>query len=100
MRDSGIQLVYFGVGKRYRAMQYPATRYGILRVLDAISLYPYAFKKASFHNMLEFVQRKAVDGRYQVEIKSPYTDLEPQSEPSRLITFIVSRIEKRVDQAT
>jgi hypothetical protein len=97
MRDSGAQIVYFGVGKRYQALCYPATRYGILRVLDATSLFPYALQKASFHSMLEFVQRKAADGKYSVESASSYTDLEPKAEPSRLITFIVSRIEKRVN---
>jgi hypothetical protein len=96
MRGSGVQIVYFGVGKRYQALHYPATRYGILRVLDAVSLFPYAINKASFHSMLEFVQRKAVNGKYTVEMASSYTDLETQGEPSRLITFMVSRIEKRV----
>ncbi len=99
MRHMGVQIVYFGVGRRYQALRYPATRYGILRVLDAISLYPYSFKKAAFHNMLEFVQHKATDGKYSVEMPSSYTDLEPTGEPNRLITFIVNRIEKRLSEA-
>jgi hypothetical protein len=98
IRDRGIQIVYFGVGKRYRALTYPATRYGILRVLDALSFYPYAMQRSAFHNMLEFVQHKAVDGMYAIEMASPYTNLEPGQAPSRLTTFIVSRVEKRLSE--
>jgi len=99
MRNMGVQIVYFGVGRRYQALRYPAQRYGILRVLDAISLFPYSFEKASFHNMLEFVRKKAADGKYCVESPSSYTDLEPLNQPNRLLTFIITRIEKRVSDS-
>jgi hypothetical protein len=95
MRDTGVQIVYFGVGRRYQSLHYPATRYGLLRVMDAISLFPYSWKKTAFHTMLDFVHRKAVDGKYAVETQSPYTELEPKEQPSRLLTFIINRIEKR-----
>jgi len=95
MRNTGAQIVYFGVGRRYQSLQYPATRYGILRVLDAISLFPSTLNKASYQNMLNFVHHKAVDGEYSAETRSPYTDLEPAREPSRWITFLVNRLEKR-----
>jgi hypothetical protein len=96
MRDTGVQIVYFGVGKRYQSLQYPATRYSLLRVMDAISLFPYSFKKSSFHNMLDFVHKKSVNGKYNVETRTPYTDLEPAGQPSRLLTFIINRIEQRM----
>jgi hypothetical protein len=96
MRNTGIQIVYFGVGRRYQSLRYPAPRYGILRVLDVLSLFPYSFKRASFHNMLDFVHRKAVDGKYSVEMASAYTDLEPAGQPNRFLTFIINRIDKRV----
>ncbi len=96
MRNMGVRIVYFGVGRRYQSLRYPATRYGILRVLDAISLFPYSFGKASFRNMMDFVHRKAVGGKYFVETASPYTDLEPKGEPNRLLTFIMERVEKRL----
>jgi hypothetical protein len=99
MRSTGIQIVYFGVGRRYQSMQYPATRYGILRVLDAISLFPYSMKKASFHNMLDFVHRKSVDGKYRVETPTSYTNLEDGKEYNRLLTFIINRIDKRVSDS-
>ncbi len=99
MRNTGIQIVYFGVGRRYQSLRYPATRYGIIRVLDAISLFPYSTKRAAFHNMLEFVHHKAKDGKYMVEAPSPYTDLEPRDDANRLLTFIIKRIEKRAGLA-
>ena len=94
-RGTGLQIVYFGVGSRYQSLQYPATRYGILRVLDAISLYPYALKKASFHNMLEFVHRKGRDGKYSPQTSTPYTELARDGQYSRLLTFLVELIDKR-----
>jgi hypothetical protein len=97
MRNTGIQLVYFGVGRRYQSLRYPAPRYGILRVLDSLSLFPYSLNRASFHNMLDFVRQKAVSGKYSVEMPSSYTDLEPSGQPNRLLTFLVNRIEKRLD---
>jgi hypothetical protein len=96
MRNTGIQLVYFGVGRRYQSLRYPAPRYGILRVLDSLSVFSYSLKRASFHSMLDFVHHKAVAGKYSVEMPSSYTDLEPAGQPSRLLTFIISRIDKRV----
>jgi hypothetical protein len=99
MRDTGTQIVYFGVGRRYQSLRYPATRYGILRVLDAISLFPSATNNSNFQSMLDFVHQKAVDGKYTVEMSSPYTDLEPSGQPSRMLTFIVNRIEKRLEDS-
>jgi hypothetical protein len=96
IRDRGIQIVYFGVGKRYQSLQYPATRYGIVRVLDALSLFPYARQQNSFRNMLGFVQHKAINGCYSVETQTPYTQLEAQETGNRLLTFIIRRIEKRL----
>ena len=97
MRNTGAQIVYFGVGRRYQALSYPAARYGVLRVLDALSLFPSAVRKTSFHSMLEFVRRKAVAGKYLVETPTPYTNLEPPNQPNRLLTFIIQRIEKRIE---
>ena len=97
MRDTGTQIVYFGVGRRYQSLRYPATRYGILRVLDAISLFPYSANKSNFQSMMDFVHQKAVDGKYTIEVPSPYTDLEPSGQPNRMLTFIINRIEKRLE---
>ena len=90
----------FGVGKRFMSLQYPAVKYGILRVLDVLSLFPYAVSRPDFQNMLDYVHNKAVDGRYFAEaIDSAYAgfDFAQDREPGRWITFLVNRIDKRVE---
>jgi hypothetical protein len=89
----------FGVGRRFMSLQYPAVKYGILRVLDALSLFPYAASSPDFQNMLDYVHNKAVDGRYFAEAVDPAfasLDFAQEKEPSRWLTFLVSRIDKRV----
>jgi hypothetical protein len=90
----------FGVGKRFRSLQYPAVKYGILRVLDVLSLFPYAVKSRAFQSMMDCVHVKAIDGRYFAEsVDMVYTDFDfsQTREPSRWITFLVERIHKRLD---
>jgi hypothetical protein len=90
----------FGIGKRFRSLQYPAVKYGILRVLDVLSLFPYAVKSPAFQSMLDCVHAKVVNGRYFAEsVDMVYTDFDfsQTKEPSRWITFLVNRIDKRVE---
>lgn len=89
----------FGVGKRFRSLTYPAVKYGILRVLDTLSLFPYAIKSRGFQTMLDYIRSKADGGRYFAEpADMVYTDFDfsQTREPSRWITFLVNRIEQRV----
>jgi hypothetical protein len=91
----------FGVGKRFSSLKYPAVKYGILRVLDVVSLYPYALDKKDFKNMLEFVRGKSSDGKYFAESpEAAYSDFDfgQDKEPSRWITFLVQRIQKRASE--
>jgi hypothetical protein len=93
----------FGVGKRFGSLQYPAVKYGILRVLDVLSLFPHAVKSRAFQDMLEFVHKKAIEGRYNVEMADAVYvefDFGRLGEPSRWITFLVNRIDKRVGELT
>jgi hypothetical protein len=88
----------FGVGKRFKALTYPAVKYGILRVLDVLSLFPYALRTSGFRSMLDFVRAKAKDGRYfaeSAETAYPDFDFSQTAQPSRWITFLVDRVEKR-----
>jgi hypothetical protein len=90
----------FGVGQRFMSLQYPAVKYGILRVLDALSLFPYAITSPDFQNMLDYVHNKALDGRYYAEsFDAHYAgfDFAQDATPSRWITFLVARIDKRVE---
>ena len=89
------------VGNRFRSLQYPAVKYGILRVLDVLSLFPYAVNSRSFQDMLDLVHDKAVSGRYNVEMADAVYvefDFGKLGEPSRWLTFLVNRIDKRVDE--
>jgi hypothetical protein len=99
--EDGEHLYGFGVGARFRSLQYPAVKYGILRVLDALSLFPYAVESRSFQSMLDFVRGKAVSGKYSAEAVEPaYADFDfgQKAEPSRWLTFLVNRVEKRVEE--
>jgi hypothetical protein len=90
----------FGVGRRFMSLHYPAVKYGILRILDALSLFPYAITSLDFQNMLDYVHNKAVDGRYFAEsFDSTYVgfDFAQDTLPSRWITFLMARIDKRVE---
>jgi hypothetical protein len=76
-------------------------KYGRLRVLDVLSLFPYAVKSRSFTSMLGFVHNKAVAGRYNVEMADAVYvefDFGKLGEPSRWLTFLVNRIDKRVEE--
>jgi hypothetical protein len=91
----------FGIGRRFRSLQYPAVKYGILRVLDVLSLFPYAIDSRSFWSMLDLVKQKAVEGKYTAEIiDNTYAefDFAQMEKPSRWITLLVNRIEKRVNE--
>ena len=97
--EIGNNIYGFGVGQRFRSLQYPAVKYGILRVLDVLSLFPYAVARPGFQGMLDFVRGKAGDGRYRAEMTDDaYAgfDFSQKAEPSRWLTFLVNRIEKRV----
>jgi hypothetical protein len=100
--ENRMNLHGFGVGKRFKSLQYPAVKYGILRVLDVLSLFPYAIDSRSFQSMLDFVKRKAVDGKYTAEIvDSAYADFDfaQKEEPSRWLTFLINRIEKSMGES-
>ncbi len=99
--QEGSHLYGFGVGRRFRNLQYPAVKYGILRVLDVLSLYPHAIESKSFQSMLDFVRAKASGGKYTADDNEPaYSDLDfgRKFELSRWITFLVNRVEKRVEK--
>lgn len=88
----------FGVGQRFRSLQYPAVKYGILRVLDVISLFPYAVDSRAFKDMLAFVHGKAVSGKYYAEATEPaYAEFDfgQTAEPSRWLTFLINRVDRR-----
>ena len=89
----------FGVGCRFQSLEYPAIKYGILRVLDVLSMFPYAIKTPGFRSMMGFVRQKSTDGKYSAEtISDAYNgfDFAQTEQPSHWLTFLVTRIEKRI----
>lgn len=89
----------FGIGSDFLKLKYPAVKYGILRVLDVLSLYPYAIKSSEFNEMLESVMNKSIDGKFFAESASrTYSDFDfgQTKTPSRWITFLIYRLQKRI----
>lgn len=89
----------FGIGSDFKKLKYPAVKYGILRVLDVLSCFPYAVKNPEFADMLQCVLDKAAEGKYSAEsVSRSYADFDfgQTKEPSRWLTFLVNRIQKRV----
>jgi hypothetical protein len=88
----------FGIGRRFKSLQYPAVKYGILRVLDVLALLPYARDSRPFQSMLDFVHSKAVNGKYTAEAtEGAYADFDfgQTTEPSRWLTFLINRVDRR-----
>lgn len=100
-RDEKWRLDGFGTGRRFRSLQYPAPLYGILRVIDVLSLFPYAIKSQGFESMLDFIHQKSSGGKYFAESPAhSYAEFDfgQDKEPSRWVTFLINRIEKRAGE--
>lgn len=89
----------FGIGNDFLKLRYPAVKYGILRVLDVLSFYPYATKSPEFNEMIAFVMKKSSDGKFFAEsISRSYSEFDfgQIKLPSKWITFLIYRILKRI----
>jgi len=98
-REEGWRPADFGIGRRFKALEYPATKYGILRVLDVASLFPHALKNEGFMDMLNLVCNKSADGKFLAEsVPGVYAEFDfgQKEEPSRWITFLIERVKKRI----
>lgn len=90
----------FGIGDQFLQLRYPAVKYGILRVLDVLSLYPYAARRDEFKEMLVQAESGSVDDRYwSSSIYRAYSEFDfgQKKEPSRWITFLINRVRNRAD---
>jgi len=91
----------FGIGTQFLKLRYPEAKYGILRVLDVLSYYPYAIKSPSFQSMYSYVIDKQVNGKYIAEsIVKAFSDFDfgQKKVESRWITFLIERIAKRIEE--
>ncbi len=88
----------FGIGSDFMKLKYPAAKYGILRVLDVLSLYPAAVRSPEYREMLALVTGKSDGGKFYAESASrSYAEFDfgQTKEPSRWISFLVCRLQKR-----
>ena len=88
----------FGIGSDFAKLRYPVVKYGILRVLDVLSLYPYAVRTPEYREMLALVTEKSENGKYRAEsVSRAYAafDFGQTKTPSRWITFLIYRLQKR-----
>jgi hypothetical protein len=93
----------FGIGTEFVKLKYPVVKYGVLRVLDVLSMFPYAVKKDEFKEILDVAEQKSADSRYYAEsVSRSYSEFDfgQTREPSRWITFLINRIQKRVKTVT
>jgi hypothetical protein len=101
-RGTGWRPHGFGIGRQFMSLHYPAVKYGILRVLDVLSLFPYAVSSRGFQSMLDSVHQKQSGGKYYAEsTDGAYSgfDFARKELPSRWLTFLINRIEKRARES-
>lgn len=99
-RDEAWRLYGFGIGSQFKKLRYPESKYGILRVLDVLSNYPYALSSPEFEDMFEFVKEKGVNERYLPEsVVMSFSDFDfgQKKVESRWLTFIIERIQMRIN---
>jgi hypothetical protein len=87
------------IGKGWEKLKYPFTDYRILKYLDTLSEFEFIKNDRRIHTMLEMLTSKQNrHGRlYAESIHNVWSnfDFGQKEQPSRWITFLVKRIEKR-----
>ncbi len=94
------KLYLFGLGTDYRKLKYPFVWYDILHVVEVLSQFPFVHKDPRFREMVDTIANQADEnGRYTG--KSMYTawkgwSFADKKRPSPWLTFLVTRIQKRI----
>lgn len=94
------KLYLFGLGTDYRKLKYPFVWYDILHVVDVLSHYPFVYEDGRFQEMVAAITDQADEnGRYTAT--SMYMawkkwDFANKKRPSSWLTFLVTRIQKRI----
>jgi hypothetical protein len=102
------KIYLFGIGTTFRRLKYPFVWYDILHVVDVLSRFPFvhAFVHADprFREMVETITAQAdEDGRYTAG--SMYRawkgwSFADKKNPSPWLTFLVSRVQRRMEDRT
>mgnify|MGYP006300129883 FL=1 len=95
------KLYLFGVGADFRKLKYPFVWYNLLHVVDVLSRFPFVHADPRFREMVAALTAQADEkGRYTAS--SMYRawkgwSFADKKTPSPWLTFLVIRIEKRID---
>jgi hypothetical protein len=96
------KLFLFGLGTRFRKLKYPFVWYDILHVVDVLSRFSFVHDDPRFQEMVAAITEQADDeGRYTAT--SMYRawkgwSFADKKTPSPWLTFLVLRIQRRVDR--
>ena len=95
------KLFLFGIGTDFRKLKYPFVWYDILHVVDVLSRFPFVHADKRFQEMVQVITNQADDtGRYTAN--SMYMSWKGWSfadkkNPSPWLTFLVQRVQQRVE---
>ncbi len=94
------KLYLFGLGTDYRKLKYPFVWYDILHVADVLSRFPFVHDDSRFRELVAAITEQAdEDGRYtpaSMYMAWKKWGFADKKRPSRWITFLVLRIQKRI----
>ena len=95
------KIYMFGIGTTYRKLKYPFVWYDILHVIDVLSRFPFIHDDPRFRQMVEAITAQAnAEGRYtagSMFMAWKGWSFANKKEPSPWLTFLVLRIQKRIE---
>ena len=96
------KIYMFGIGTDFRKLKYPFVWYNVLHVVDVLSRFPFVHADPRFQEMVKAVTDRAdEDGRYTAA--SMYRawkgwSLADKKNPTPCLTFLVRRVQKRIEK--
>ena len=102
--QSGRKIYLFGIGTTFRRLKYPFVWYDILHVVDVLSRFPFVHPDPRFQEMVETITNQADEqGRYTAG--SMYKawkgwSFADKKNPSPWLTFLVLRVQRRMEDKT
>ena len=98
------KIYMFGIGTDFRKLKYPFVWYDILHVVDVLSRFPLVHSDSRFRQMVDTITAQAdANGRYTPSSMYRHWRVWPfadKKNPSPWLTFLVLRIQKRLDEPT
>ena len=96
------KIYMFGIGTTFRRLKYPFVWYDVLHVVDVLSRFPFVHADPRFREMVETITAQA-DGKGCYTASSMYRawkgwSFANKKNPSPWLTFLVLRVQKRIDR--